>query len=127
MDLPFGLEPGNLIAGKYRVVGPLGAGGMGVVLEAVHVRLDQPVPIKLLGPDHVESQEHVIRFEREARAAGKLTSPHAVRITDVDTIDTIEGIGVPYMVMEFLEGNDMATEFERAVVPLGRLVDWIVQ
>jgi serine/threonine-protein kinase len=102
------LTPGSLIAGKYRVVSKLGEGGMGVVYEAVHQRLRQRVAVKMLLPSLAQHAELVERFEREARAAATIESPNVAKVMDVDTTAD----GVPYMVIEFLEGHDLATELE---------------
>ena len=95
---------GRIIGGKYRVDAVLGKGGMGVVLRATHLRLGEPVAIKVLLPAMLDVPGMVARFMREARAASKIKSVHVVRVTDVDTLED----GVPYMVMEFLEGTDLA-------------------
>ena len=116
--------PGTIFASKYEIVRPLGKGGMGVVLEAKHARLGQAVAIKLLKPELLSDGESVMRFEREARAAARLTSPHAARIYDVDT--TPEGI--PFMVMEYLEGRDLARILqEQQVLGVEDAVDWVMQ
>jgi serine/threonine-protein kinase len=94
---------GELIAGKYRVEDVIGKGGMGVVLRARHVALDELVAIKVLRPAMMEVQGMVTRFTREARAASKIKSPHVARVTDVDVLAS----GVPYMVLEYLEGADL--------------------
>lgn len=95
---------GKTIGGKYRVESVLGKGGMGVVLRARHLRLDEPVAIKILLTSMMEVPGMVARFMREARAASKIKSPHVVRVVDVDALED----GVPYMVMEYLEGTDLA-------------------
>src|SRR5213082_1384744 len=101
-------SPGDILAGKYRVVRKLGEGGMGVVYEAVHTRIHQRVAIKMLLPDVLELPDVVPRFEREARAAGKLRSDNTARVLDVDMSEN----GLPYMVMEFLDGNDLGKILE---------------
>ena len=93
---------GQTLAGKYRVERVLGKGGMGLVVEARHIKLDEPVAIKLLRPAMMEVEGMVTRFVREARAASKIKSEHVVRVTDVDILPD----GVPYMVMELLSGVD---------------------
>ena len=93
---------GDLVAEKYRVDHVLGQGGMGFVVAATHVQLDQRVALKFLLPAIVGNQEVVERFLREARAAVKIHSEHVARVFDVGTHD-----GVPFMVMELLEGNDL--------------------
>ncbi|MFT3775425.1 MAG: serine/threonine-protein kinase [Minicystis sp.] len=95
---------GQTIAGKYRVEKILGKGGMGVVFGARHLKLDEPVAIKVLKPAMMEVAGMVTRFLREARLASKIKSEHVVRVTDVDTLED----GVPYMVMEYLEGIDFS-------------------
>jgi serine/threonine-protein kinase len=98
------ISTGSIIDGKYRVEHQLGEGGMGVVFAAEHLQLSQPVAIKFLLPSAAESPEIVERFLREARAAVRIESDHVVRILDVGTLET----GTPYIVMERLEGTDLA-------------------
>src|SRR5215212_5795334 len=74
---------GTMIAGKYRVDHVLGSGGMGVVVQATHVALNQPVAIKLIRDDVARSPELIARFMREARAAAQLPPEHIARVTDV--------------------------------------------
>ena len=111
-------------AGKYTVERVLGQGGMGTVFEARHARLGQRVAIKVLGSELRDYPELVLRFEREARAAGSLTSPHAVRVFDIDLTHD----GTPFIVMELLHGEDLAQKLERdGAQPVGRAVRWIAQ
>lgn len=118
------LQAGDVIAGKYAIVRVLGEGGMGIVYEATHLRLRQRVAVKMLQPEMLEHQVIVTRFEREARAAGQLRSRHTARVMDVDITDR----GLPYMVMEFLEGHDLETELEqRGQFPLPEAVDYVLQ
>jgi serine/threonine-protein kinase len=97
---------------------------MGTVFEARHIRLGHRVAIKVLGEDLRIHPELVKRFEREARAAGALSSPHAVRVFDIDTTDD----GTPFMVMELLDGRDLAHLVERdgAQAP-GLATRWIIE
>ena len=99
-----GIRQGEVLAGKYRVERVLGAGGMGMVVEAKHVQLDTRVAIKVLLPQMLGSPDAVARFEREARAAVRISSEHVSRVFDVGTLPN----GAPYIVMEFLEGSDLA-------------------
>jgi protein kinase-like protein len=101
-------KPGDTIAGKYRLVRIIGEGGMGIVYEAAHLRLRQRLAIKVLRPDLPEFDEVVARFEREARAAAQLQSIHTARVIDVDTLPS----GLPYIVLEFLDGRDLDAELE---------------
>ena len=82
---------------------------MGVVVAARHEKLDQRVALKFLRPELAADSEVVARFIREARAAVKIQSEHVARVLDVGTLDA----GAPYMVMEFLEGEDLQQALER--------------
>jgi serine/threonine-protein kinase len=97
------VKPGEVLAGKYRVDRVLGRGGMGIVVAAHHVQLDEKVAIKFLLPGALGNADAVARFIREARAAVKIKSEHVARVSDVGTLET----GAPYMVMEYLEGSDL--------------------
>src|SRR4051812_40198239 len=102
------VREGDVLAAKYRIERVLGEGGMGVVVAATHLQLDQRVAIKFLLPDALSSKEVVERFAREARSAAKIQSEHVARVIDVGTLET----GSPYMVMEYLEGRDLAAVVE---------------
>ncbi|HMI89398.1 MAG TPA: serine/threonine-protein kinase, partial [Polyangiaceae bacterium] len=102
---PSPVQAGQMLADKYRVERVLGTGGMGVVVAARHVELNVLVAIKFLLPHVLSHQQAVARFAREARAAVRIKSEHVARVSDVGTLDT----GAPYMVMEYLEGTDLAT------------------
>jgi serine/threonine-protein kinase len=104
------IEVGQVIARKYRVERVLGQGGMGIVLAAHHVHLDQRVAIKTLLPEVAIRTEAVARFAREARAAVKIQSEHVARVLDVSELDD----GTPFMVIEYLEGTDLSDLFARA-------------
>ncbi|HVU02988.1 MAG TPA: serine/threonine-protein kinase [Polyangiaceae bacterium] len=100
--------PGDVLAGKYRVESVVGAGGMGIVVAAQHLTLGQTVAVKLLrtaGLDEARRAEACARFLREGQAAARLASEHVVRIHDVGTLED----GAPFMVMELLRGNDLAS------------------
>jgi len=99
-------QPGEVIAGKYRIEAVLGTGGMGVVLCATHLTLGQQVAIKVLTvPENdARKDEARERFIREGRATAALVSDHVVRVYDVGTLDD----GAPFMVMELLRGEDLA-------------------
>jgi eukaryotic-like serine/threonine-protein kinase len=106
---PVGVREGDILVGKYRVERVLGFGGMGVVVAAQHLGLDQRVAIKFLFPEAFSHPEAIVRFDREARAAAKIKSAHVARVTDVGTLEN----GAPYMVMEYLEGEDLAACLKR--------------
>ncbi|HEV3191894.1 MAG TPA: protein kinase, partial [Polyangiaceae bacterium] len=99
-----GVSEGAIIAGKYRIERLLGAGGMGVVVAAEHIQLQEKVALKFLLPQAVSNPDAVARFLREARAAVKIKSEHVARVSDVAMLEN----GVPYMVMEHLDGIDLS-------------------
>ena len=116
--------PGSILAGKYRVERVLGEGGMGIVVEARHLALDERVALKVLRPELGTNVEASTRFLREARNAVRIKSEHVARVSDVGTI---EG-GLPFMVMELLEGRDLADTLEQAgVLSIPDAVDFIIQ
>jgi serine/threonine-protein kinase len=119
------IQQGELLAGKYRVEQVLGAGGMGYVVAAMHEQLGQRVAVKLLVPELCENEDSVMRFLREARAAVKIHSEHVARVIDVGELTN----GSPYMVMEFLNGRDLADELDQPgeVLPVEVAIDYVLQ
>jgi eukaryotic-like serine/threonine-protein kinase len=119
-----GVCEGDILAGKYRVERVLGIGGMGVVVAAHHIQLDAKVALKFLLPDALDNSEAVARFAREARAAVKIKSEHVALVTDVGTLPN----GAPYMVMEYLDGGDLAAWLkERGPLPIEQAVEFVLQ
>lgn len=100
---------GQTLGGKFRLVRLLGDGGMGAVYEAVHERLGNRVAIKIVHPDIARRPGIVERFLQEAKVAAQIRSLHVVQVSDVDQT---EG-GLPYMVMELLEGEPLASVLDR--------------
>jgi serine/threonine protein kinase len=101
-------EPAQVLDGKYRLVRPLGRGGLGAVWHAEHLALHSPVAVKLLDRVTAEDGDALQRFLREARAAAALRSPHVVQILDYGVDDQ-----TPYIVMELLEGESLAERLDR--------------
>jgi serine/threonine protein kinase len=117
-------SPGEVIGGKYSVIRVLGRGGMGVVVEAQHLKLGQRVAIKLLLPSIRSMADITARFEREARAIARLKGPHVAHVSDVDALAD----GSPYMVMELLRGREVGDELaERQKIPYREAVGYILQ
>jgi eukaryotic-like serine/threonine-protein kinase len=117
-------DNGSVIAGKYRVERQIAEGGNGIVVEATHLALRQPVAIKYLKPGPQASPSVVDRFEREGRLAAQLTSEHVVRVHDVGELDD----GSPFMVMELLKGRDLGRVLEESgPLPIPRAVDYVLQ
>jgi serine/threonine protein kinase len=116
--------PGMLIAEKYVVERVLGEGGIGIVVAAKHIDLDQTVAIKYLRPQALAGGNAADRFLREARLAAKIRSDHVVRVYDVGRLPD----GAPYMVMEYLAGTDLGRILVTGGrLPLDRAVDYILQ
>ncbi len=108
-SLPAYLQPGEIIAERYRLERELGRGSMGTVWSAVHVTLGQRVAIKLIAAEHVESPEARLRFSNEAKAAARLKSRHVVQVYDDGQTDE----GMPYIVMEYLDGETLEEKIDR--------------
>jgi eukaryotic-like serine/threonine-protein kinase len=118
------VHQGEVLGGKFRVDHVLGAGGMGVVVAATHLQLEQRVAIKFLREGTFQSDDTLERFLREARAAAKLKSEHVARVLDTGTFEN----GCPYIVMELLEGSDLAAELRRAgPLPVAAVAEYVVQ
>ncbi len=101
------LQPGALLDNKYRVVKLIGQGGMGAVYEGNHELIDRRVAIKVL-LSTAEQANAVARFEREARAAGRIGNDHILEVLDIGSLAD----GSRYMVMEFLDGESLASRIE---------------
>jgi serine/threonine protein kinase len=103
-------KAGTVLLGKYRVESVVGEGGMGAVIKAWHLDLEEPVALKILLPEMMDRKEIVTRFTREAKSAVKLKGEHVARILDVGKLEPdADGHfdGTPYIAMEFLEGADL--------------------
>ncbi|MBL8607892.1 MAG: serine/threonine protein kinase [Myxococcales bacterium] len=116
--------PSRLFAGKYVIERQLGEGGMGEVHLAVHTAMGNRVAIKTLRKETLADETAVERFNREARAAVSLKSEHVARVLDVG----ISSDGEPYMVMEYLEGADLAAVMrQRGPLPVHEAIDYVLQ
>jgi serine/threonine-protein kinase len=113
---------GKVIGGKYRVDRIIGTGGMGTVWEGIHEALGHKVAIKFIKAAYASHPDARKRFEIEARAAAKLKTKHAVQVYDFGVTEE----GLPYIVMEYLEGQSLS-ELLMACGPLpGRDVGLII-
>src|SRR4051812_20766395 len=118
------VHEGQILAGKFRIERVLGQGGMGVVVAATHLQLDERVALKFLLPDALANPEAVERFSREARAAVRIKSEHVARVSDVGTLES----GSPYMVMEFLHGEDLGASVRRTgPMPVADAIEFLLQ
>src|SRR5688572_9228420 len=119
----FGIAPGTVLAGKYKVERVLGSGGMGFVVAAVHLELHQLVAVKFLHGNMMANAEAVARFAREARAAARIRSEHVARVLDVGRLED----GSPYTVMEFLQGQDLGALLLQGPLPVDVAVEYVLQ
>ena len=119
------MNPGEILAGRYLVDKVLGQGGMGVVVAGRHLQLGNRVAIKFLLAEAAHHPEATARFLREARAAVQIQSEHVARVSDVGTLDN----GAPYMVMEFLNGSDLAKVLAERHGPfaIDEAIDYLLQ
>ena len=101
---------GTTIGGRYCVDAVLGRGGMGAVMRGRHVHTGREVAIKLLLPEHARDPDRLARFFQEARAAASLAHPNVVDTLDMDVDPSC---GQPYLVLELLDGEDLAALLDR--------------
>ncbi len=115
---------GEVLAGRYRVERVIARGGMGVVVAAKHIQLGQRVAIKVLHHQSGDAAQSVARFLTEAKASALLRSEHVVKVSDVGMLDG----GAPFMVMEFLDGADLASVLDQeGPLPAPIAVDFVLQ
>jgi len=100
--------PGVVVAARYRLVRPLGVGGMGTVWLADDLLLDSQCALKLIDDDKAQSAEVRVRFAREAKVAAQLRGSHVV-----DVFEHGEWEGTPFIAMEYLQGEDLGTRLDR--------------
>jgi serine/threonine protein kinase len=112
----FGYEaryvPGTTLDERYRIVSPLGKGGMGEVYRAEDLKLGQTVALKFLPKSLARNEEALARFTREVRLARQVSHPNVCRVFDIGEID-----GQTFLTMEFVDGEDIASLMRR----IGRL------
>jgi len=118
------IRVGDMIGGRYRVERLLGAGGMGQVVEALHVELERVVAVKVLHEEWAKDEDSARRFVREARVVATLSNEHVVRIFDLGRTPE----GAPFIVMERLEGQDLGAVLEaRGAVTILEATEWVAQ
>src|SRR5882757_6305829 len=104
--------PGTLLGGRYRVISLLGAGGMGEVYRATDLRLGQPVALKFLPEETAADPKALARFHTEVRIARQVAHPNVCRVYDIGEVE-----GIPYLSMEYVDGEDLNSLLRR----IGRL------
>jgi serine/threonine protein kinase len=116
-----GLTSGTKL-GPYEIQSPLGAGGMGEVYRARDTRLDRTVAIKILPAHLTDNPEAKQRFDREARAISSLNHPNIYTLYDVGHQD-----GTDYLVMEFLEGETLASRLAKGALPPEQVLKYVIE
>lgn len=115
---------GQTLAGKYRIEEHMSDGGMGAVYRATHVLMDKTVAIKVLHPSLAADDNIVARFTREAKAASRISHPHALNVTDFGESEA----GVVFLVMEYLRGETLKEIIRRnGPMPLERVAEIVRQ
>ena len=115
------LENGTQL-GRYVVVAPIGAGGMGEVYKAHDEELDREVAIKVLPPEVADDADRLRRFTQEAQAAGGLNHPNVLTVHDIGTHE-----GVPYLVSELLEGESLRDRLAAGRIPPRKACEYAAQ
>ena len=106
---------------KYRLIRPLGRGGMGHVWLAEHTVMNRPVALKVVRPEYLDRPEAVERFRREVRAAAKLSHPNIVAAHDAE-----QAGGTHFLVMEYIDGETLAERIEAGPVPVADACRWTI-
>src|SRR4051812_25445476 len=117
---------GTVIDNKYRIERMLGEGGMGAVAEATHLLFHTSVALKFMNPQFMLFPGAVERFLNEGKASATIQSEHVVRVTDGGKLNT----GAPYLVMDFMDGCDLAdllVKQGKPGLPVERTVHFVVQ
>jgi serine/threonine protein kinase/outer membrane protein assembly factor BamD (BamD/ComL family) len=110
------------IVSHYRVIEPLGEGGMGVVYRAEDVKLGRPVALKFLSPGRSQDRQMLERFMREARTASALNHPNICTIYEIDEFE-----GAPFIAMELLEGHTLDQRIDHRPLVINQVVDYALQ
>ncbi|HJR09710.1 MAG TPA: protein kinase [Pyrinomonadaceae bacterium] len=111
---------GETLAGKYRIEERINEGGMGTVYRATHVLMEKAVAIKVLHPSLAADDKIVARFTREAKAASRISNPHALNVTDFGESEN----GIVFLVMEYLRGKTLKEVIRgEGPMPLERVVE----
>jgi serine/threonine-protein kinase len=115
-SLPDDPLAGRVLSGRYRLIEVIGRGGMGAVYRAHHILMDKGVAVKVLRQELASDTEAVARFHREARSASRLDHDNIIRVSDFGQTDD----GLLFLVMELLEGENLAQVLRRGALPWRR-------
>jgi len=116
------LSSGKILAGKYKIIEVSGKGGMGIVYKAEDIKLKRLVALKFLPPELVRDKEAKERFELEAQAAASLSHPHICTIHEIE-----EHEETPFIVMEYVEGENLRAKIHNGPLPIDKGSDLAVQ
>jgi Tol biopolymer transport system component len=116
------LEPGIRL-GAYTATAPLGAGGMGEVYRATDAKLGREVAIKLLPPEFASDAERLARFEREAKLLASLNHPNVAHVYGFESATPDDGATTHFLVMELVEGEDLAERLKRGAIPVDEALE----
>jgi serine/threonine protein kinase len=112
-----------LVLGNYRILDKLGEGGMGMVLKAEHTRMERLVALKVLSSKVIKEPDALARFHREVKAAARLSHPNIVTAHDAD-----EAKGTHFLVMEYVDGVDLASQVQQhGRLPVDRALNCVLQ
>ncbi len=114
-----------VIGGKYRPLGVIGVGSMGVVYSVEHTVTGEHLALKVMTSHHGASREAIERFKREARASAKIKSEHVVRVIDADVAPELDR--APYLVMDLLEGTDLEKASADQPIAAPMVIEWLRQ
>jgi len=115
----------ELIGGKYRPLGIIGEGAMGIVYSVEHILTGEQLALKVMTSHHGATRDAIERFKREARASAKIKSEHVVRIIDADVAPELDR--APYLVMDLLEGTDLEKASADQPVSPPLVLEWLRQ
>src|SRR5262245_7790269 len=118
-----GVHVGMVLGNTYRLEKLLGEGGMGSVYEATHLRVPRKFAVKMLNPDVIGNRQIFERFQREAEIASSLGSEHITQVFDFNHADD----GSPYMVLELLQGEDLAHRLLRGRMSISETLSVVEQ
>ncbi len=115
------METGTII-NQYKIISPIGKGGMGEVYKAHDSKLDRDVAIKILPTDFAKDTERLRRFEQEAKATSALNHPNILTVHGIGEYE-----GSPFIVSELLEGEELRGRLENGSLPIRKVIDYAQQ
>ena len=121
------MRVGDVLDGRYRLVGGIGKGGFGVVWEAFDETVGRPVAVKVISEENAADEREVRRFVAEARTVGNLSHPHIVTLYDLGQVRGGAGLATHYLVMELVRGRSLADVLKGGVPERALALQWAGQ